>query len=1187
MTEFVFTVAPVIAKLALSHFVGPIAGQLGEPVLRYTMKIFKEEKDARQAANLAENLGKAVAEQILTSLTSDGITPDEMTTVGRELAYTLSQLDVEEILIKGKMNEARISRILSESKIPIGLNSREVDYLRRALSYTGVYIRRVSTSFSAYGIKRDEQILLALEEISSNVNDLVSGIEDVKRLIESMGDLVGLIKNREGKLSAEFERSYIEKIIRMLNYVEILGLSDAERLNRESNLDVAYLSLYVSQKGSIPSDFTQAVASISRSSGKLIIEGGAGSGKSTLMRWAAVNSSRLSEVSEVKRSWLSDLVFIFGKRDAVNDSKRNNTITSIEGKLNKKNDLVNINIRDHVKYSNKTAGGTGLFRKWALDMVPEFSQESVNRIPFLVRLRDVDNDLPGVDDLAVSLSAVMPKPPSGWVEECLNSGRALLLFDGVDEVPEGGRRDNILRGIASFSTIYPKTAIIVTTRPHAFDPSQSGLGNFAVAAVEDLNPEQQRQFVSNWHRARATYGDIHSDVGFYENLAETLKGRFENSPVLAKLATNPLLCAAICLLHEHNSETLPEDERSLCAELTEMLVHKRDRTSGRSRSIDMQRFNAAYQMSYEKKKALLARLAVEMLRGGSSHLKIAEAEKVLPAALREAAQGDLDPAVVCRALLARSGVLRAASYQSEKPSSDGRGSNELLPEAVEFIHNRFKEWLASTYFLSQGTHGELVRRADEEGFDQVCVFAAAAPDQQNFVSSLIGGLFDRADAISDQKSKRRLQILVVRCALVSQTLPDETRSKADELGKRLLPPKSMDEGKALADLGDLAVPKLGYKKSRSAREATYCIRCLSLIDTPNARRALEAYREDAGWTVAEELSRHVNPLTIPAVLKAVTTKADSEAVDNTLQRIKRRIKDVGKNQIPEGTTFLDLSWTSIEDITELENLSVLRSLSLDHTRVKDLRPISNIRSLKELSLEGTRIKNLELLKTLDEIETLDLSDNLIEDISPLSHMKELKYLVISHTSVSDISVLRELKRITYFLASDSRVSDIGPLSCHHSLEYINLSHCNVVDILPVGELKQLTHLFLHGNPVSDIGPLRGLVNLTELDLGRTKVVNIDALSGNTKMVSLGLHGVGVEDVSALKNKKNMRSLYLGETKVKDISALSGMKNLEHLVLVGTLVEDLSPILHNEDMTIYTPSGDMKRVSDLKDSARRG
>lgn len=158
-----------------------------------------------------------------------------------------------------------------------------------------------------------------------------------------------------------------------------------------------------------------------------------------------------------------------------------------------------------------------------------------------------------------------------------------------------------------------------------------------------------------------------------------------------------------------------------------------------------------------------------MIRRGQSQLAQADCLMLFPEVIAVINEPTFEPTNLLRALVARSGVLRGSSATNSLEASIL--IDTPLPEGVEFIHNRLKEWLASTYFLDRGGHAELVRRAHEEGFGDVCVLAAAAESQQPFADALVNGLLDRARRTKeDDKTKRRLRVVALNCSLVAPAL---------------------------------------------------------------------------------------------------------------------------------------------------------------------------------------------------------------------------------------------------------------------------------------------------------------------------------------------------------------------------------------------------------------------------------
>ena len=126
------------------------------------------------------------------------------------------------------------------------------------------------------------------------------------------------------------------------------------------------------------------------------------------------------------------------------------------------------------------------------------------RTPFLVKLRLCpEGVLPAPKDLPKLIARAAGEPPEDWVRARLLDGRALVLLDGIDEVPDARRRD-IRESIADYFGTFPKSQFVVTSRPAAVsDPAWAELFGPSRVAVQPMAPVDIEAFVEQWHEALA------------------------------------------------------------------------------------------------------------------------------------------------------------------------------------------------------------------------------------------------------------------------------------------------------------------------------------------------------------------------------------------------------------------------------------------------------------------------------------------------------------------------------------------------------------------------------------------------------------------------------------------------------------------------------------------------------------
>ena len=78
----------------------------------------------------------------------------------------------------------------------------------------------------------------------------------------------------------------------------------------------------------------------------------------------------------------------------------------------------------------------------------------------------------------------------------------IVLLDGLDEVPEAGkRRKCLLEAIHALRASLPKCRFLLTARPYAYADPKWQLPEFEIISLADFNPNQIENFVRQWYAA--------------------------------------------------------------------------------------------------------------------------------------------------------------------------------------------------------------------------------------------------------------------------------------------------------------------------------------------------------------------------------------------------------------------------------------------------------------------------------------------------------------------------------------------------------------------------------------------------------------------------------------------------------------------------------------------------------------
>ncbi|MBD1868442.1 leucine-rich repeat domain-containing protein [Cyanobacteria bacterium FACHB-471] len=747
------------------------------------------------------------------------------------------------------------------------------------------------------------------------------------------------------------------------------------------------------------------------------------------------------------------------------------------------------------------------------------------KIPFFIRLRNlVDKAFPTPEKFpaltAPNCAALMPSPD--WVHQYLDHGQALVLIDGVDELPRQERQD-FLEALKDLVRDFSEAIYIVTSRPSGLKDAQGEVWqewedwveaqDFVNLNMEPMSPTNIEEFVVRWHSALPADTSSSDQSINPTQMAGNLKSQLRQRSELRRLASTPLLCAMICALHRERRETLPSARLQLYRECIEMLLDRRD--AGRGIPLD-----ETYPIGLNElqKTDLLQSLALKLMRLNRSDL---EADRVDDHFATELKNTSLPPSVTGKQIrelfVDRAGLLR-----------------EPIVGQIDFAHRTFQEYLAAKAALDDDSLEELLQKVmDDQWRESIIVAAGLARPKER--AKLLKFLLDQGDNQPD--NKHYLHLLAVACLETTTSVDQEIRDRVLASVEKLLPPQDDDEIAMVSRAGNEIVPLLKYERHYSADEACNCIGALVQIGTPTAMQLLVDY---AKATFESEDDQH-------SIGRAIGRGWDIFDQNTFLPNVLTHLK------------ILDLGETQISDVSPLKNLTQLTRLDLDETLVTDVSHLSGLTQLKELYLFKDQVIDLSALSGLTQLTLLHLSETQVTDLSALSGLTQLKELYLSGTQVTDLSALSGLTQLTLLYLSETQVIDLSALSELTQLTRLDLSKTQITDLSVLSGLTQLALLDLSETQITDLSVLSGLTQLTLLYLSKTQVTDLSALSGLTQLARLYLSGTQVTDLSALSGLTQLARLDLSGTQVTDLSALSGLTQLEELDLSGTQVTDLSAL----------------------------
>ena len=162
--------------------------------------------------------------------------------------------------------------------------------------------------------------------------------------------------------------------------------------------------------------------------------------------------------------------------------------------------------------------------------------------------------------------------PKVELDEYLRNNASLVLFDGLDEVPEASRTDAV-SDIIRFAGDYPKARIIVTTRIHGYHPGSTHPEQFRDAdfrqfTLQDFDEAEIDRFTRLWHV------EAFRDSAERARYELRIRKALQDSPAIRELAANPLLVTMMAILSR--TQDLPRDRGKLYERCAELLLKNWD-----------------------------------------------------------------------------------------------------------------------------------------------------------------------------------------------------------------------------------------------------------------------------------------------------------------------------------------------------------------------------------------------------------------------------------------------------------------------------------------------------------------------------------------------------------------------------------------------------------------------------------
>ena len=754
--------------------------------------------------------------------------------------------------------------------------------------------------------------------------------------------------------------------------------------------------------------------------------------------------------------------------------------------MNVKDEMQDVPIRisdifdasNYVWLSGEPGGGKTTFIQWlAVNTANQKSDYLKGLVPIVIPLRQVSR-FP--IDFHEELNHLMGKKcPEGWIEYLFKNNKALLLFDGVDELSMNQREhfydfveELVLEWEYNEAT---NNKMVITSRPYITDELKFNCSKYKLLR---MNSSQIERFIRYWHRTIVS--QIDDDNREADCIADKLVEAINNTPIIKRIAGTPLLCAMICTVNYSNNGYMPANKNELYDKCCVMLIDSRDK----EREIETKEHEACNRLNYTKKELLLELIAKKMLLDETveiqksklvNHLrKFLKENTIVSDELRES------PGLLLDYFVQRTGMLM-------EPSA-GR---------IVFVHKTFMEYLVGKELARTHDLKHIVRNSINPFWKEAIImsFNQLGPgDSYKLLKQFID--------LHDKNQSDEYIFMASLCMDNSNIIKDDIRNRIRNTIKQLIPP-SDDNSYELVSCAGYIIPFLSDDKTYTPKERHRCIRLLRTIITDREDVSKELL-EDAVTMLMTYFHKGIS--FIDLCLIALTVDEISESLDEKYE-IEKKLYRVISEELVNGPhirvsiNMLNLIGDGNYKIDKEDRLLLTNELTItNHFDTYDFRFLANLDNnciewlsrIKSLTIYSSCQSTYDIIDYTPELEVLSLifgeADDVLGFISKKPNCKKIKRIeYTSHANTyicnRDFERFEGLEAISLILFDERLEFELDDWGIWKKLKEV----CITVPKIVYLDLKSELKIWMERNPHISF-------RLSYIDINRDLKSNIQLFS---------------------------------------------------------------------------------------------
>lgn len=278
--------------------------------------------------------------------------------------------------------------------------------------------------------------------------------------------------------------------------------------------------------------------------------------------------------------------------------------------------------------------------------------------------------------------------------------------------------------------------------------------------------------------------------------------------------------------------------------------------------------------------------------------------------------------------------------------------------------------------------------------------------------------------------------------------------------------------------------------------------------------------------------------------------------------------------LSEDLSYMDISQTSVSDISVLSSFTELVTLDAEQCEISDLTPLAGLEKVEKLNFNENKITTLFPLVGMRELKSLKVNNNSLSDLNGIEGMIYLENIEASYNNLKSIEELSNSVKLKKVFVNGNSISDISVLKkCENSIEYVSVNDNEITDLSPLANAVNLKFLSFDNNDVTDLKPLGNCKTLEIISGDNNKLTSLDGIENCTSLNYIFMPRNQISDTTGLDKITSTKGVSLNyidlsSNKISNLGKFSSDITLDYVAL------------YNNPLTSCDWAEDIENIGDL-------